>query len=89
MVVPKLLAYRVRQPALVLHSPVRLVCHEAPLENLLASLAVHKLDMVLCDGPVSPALNVRAYNHFLGDSAVSFSARTADAQRYPEDFPWG
>lgn len=73
MVVPKLLAYRVLEPVLKMSEPVRLICHEAPLVDLLADLSVHKLDVVLADVPVNPALNIRAYNHSLGESGISFS----------------
>ena len=72
MVVPKLLAYRVLAPALKLSEPVHLVCQEAPLPNLLADLSIHKLNLVLADSPVSPTINVRAYNHVLGETGISF-----------------
>ena len=87
MVVPKLLAYRVLEPVMHMDEPVRLVCHEAPLVDLLADLSVHKLDLVLADSPVSPVLNIKAYNHLLGESPISFFARREDAGRYREDFP--
>lgn len=87
MVVPKLLAYRVLAPALAIAEPVRLVCHEAPLVDLLADLSVHKLDLVLADSPVNPALNIRAYNHPLGESGIAFFSRPEVADRYRADFP--
>ena len=87
MVVPKLLAYRVLEPVLKMDVPVRLVCHEAPLVDLLADLSVHKLDVVLADSPVSPALNVRVYNHMLGESSISFFATRSMARRYTARFP--
>lgn len=87
MVVPKLLAYRVLEPVMHMAEPVRLVCQEAPLVDLLADLSVHKLDLVLADSPVSPVLNIKAYNHLLGESPISFFARAADADRYREGFP--
>lgn len=87
MVVPKLLAYRVLAPALTLAEPVRLVCHEAPLPDLLADLSVHKLDLVLADSPISPTLNVRAYNHVLGETGISFFAARSEAGKYSSGFP--
>jgi LysR family transcriptional activator of nhaA len=87
MVVPKLLAYRVLEPVLKMDEPVRLVCHEAPLVDLLADLSVHKLDMVLADSPLNPALNIRAYNHLLGESGISFFATRAEARKYTAKFP--
>jgi LysR family transcriptional regulator, transcriptional activator of nhaA len=87
MVVPKLLAYRVLEPVLKLAEPVRLVCHEAPLVDLLGDLSVHKLDLVLADSPVNPALNVRVYNHALGESGISFFAVPAKAKAMRDHFP--
>ena len=45
--VPKLIAYRLMEPALKLPDKVRLVCHEDKPERLFAELAVHALDLVL------------------------------------------
>jgi LysR family transcriptional regulator, transcriptional activator of nhaA len=87
MVVPKLLAYRVLAPVLALPEPVRLICHEAPLIDLLADLSVHKLDLVLADSPVNPALNIRAYNHVLGESGISFFATSELAIAHRDRFP--
>jgi LysR family transcriptional activator of nhaA len=87
MVVPKLLAYRVLEPVLSMPEEVRLICHEAPLEDLLADLSVHKLDLVLADCPVNPALNLRAYSHGLGESGISFFAVPDQAERLTPGFP--
>jgi LysR family transcriptional activator of nhaA len=87
MVVPKLLAYRVLEPVLRMPEFVRLICHEAPLADLLADLSVHKLDVVLADGPVNPAFNVRAYNHALGESGISFFAVPKQAEFVAAGFP--
>ena len=87
MVVPKLLGYRLLQPVLSLPEPVRLICNEAPLDDLLADLSINKLDMVLADCPVTPSVNVRAYNHSLGESGISFYATAKLAKQYSKDFP--
>ncbi len=87
MVVPKLLTYRVLESAFALPEPVRLVCHEAPLVDLLADLSVHKLDLVLADSPASPVLNVKAYNHVLGEAGISFFARADLAAQVRDGFP--
>ena len=87
MVVPKLLAYRVLEPVLRMPEAVRLICHEAPLADLLADLSVHKLDLVLADSPVNPAFNVRAYSHALGESGISFFAVPAQAESLADGFP--
>lgn len=87
MVVPKLLAYRVLEPVLQYNPPVQLMCHEAPLVDLLAELAVHKLDIVIADSPINPTLNVKAYNHLLGESSISFFATPDLASKLKQDFP--
>jgi LysR family transcriptional activator of nhaA len=87
MVVPKLIAYRVLEPVMYMQENVKLICHEAPLVDLLASLSVHKLDLVLADAPISPTLNVKAYNHLLGESGISFFARSEDVKKYRRNFP--
>jgi len=87
MVVPKLLAYRVLEPVLQMEESVRLICHEAPLVDLLADLSVHKLDAVLADSPISPTFNIRAYNHVLGESGVSFFSTPDQAEKLSMDFP--
>ena len=55
--------------------------------TLLAELAVHRLDIVLSDAPVSPAVNVRAFNHFLGDCGVSLFGTARLAEKYRRRFP--
>ena len=87
MIVPKLLAYRVLEPILQMQESVRLICSEAPLVDLLADLSVHKLDAVLADSPVNPTLNIRAYNHMLGESGVTFFSAPERADGLRKGFP--
>lgn len=86
-VVPKLVAYRLLEPALHLDEPVRILCREGKLDALLADIAVHKLDMVLADTPLGGSVNVRAFNHPLGECGVTFFATAPLADRYREGFP--
>lgn len=75
--VPKMVAYRLVEPSLGFDEPIKLVCREGRLTTLLADLAVHRLDMVIADRPMPDNLNVRGYDHFLGESGVSvFGARS-------------
>ena len=86
-VVPKSVAYRLVAPALRIDEPVRLVCREGPLDSLLAELAVHRLDMVIADRAMPAGVNVRAYNHFLGESGLSVFAAPELAATLMGDFP--
>jgi LysR family transcriptional activator of nhaA len=72
--VPKTIACRLIEPATRLPEPVRIVCHESTLENLLVELAAHRLDLVIAGAPIPPSVSVRAYNHRLGESGMSFFA---------------
>jgi LysR family transcriptional activator of nhaA len=69
---PKAIAHRLLAPVLELDPPVRIVCQEGKAERLLADLALHELDLVLTDAPVSPGAGVRAFNHLLGECDVAF-----------------
>jgi LysR family transcriptional activator of nhaA len=86
-VVPKLVAWRLLEPALKQAEPVRLVCREDKPERLLAELAVHNLDVVLSDAPVGPSIRVRAFSHLLGECGVVFFATHALAAGHRGRFP--
>jgi LysR family transcriptional activator of nhaA len=85
--VPKLVAWRLLEPALKQAEPVRLVCREDKPERLLAELAVHNLDVVLSDAPVGPSIRVRAFSHLLGECGVVFFATHALAAGHRGRFP--
>jgi LysR family transcriptional activator of nhaA len=85
--VPKLVARRLLQPAQKLAEPVRLICYEDSYERLLADLALHTLDIVISDAPVPSGSHIRAFNHLLGETTVSFFATPALAAKYRRGFP--
>ena len=85
--VPKIVAYKLLEPALQLSQTLRINCREGKFDILLADLAAHKLDVVISDSPMPATTKVRAYNHLLGESSVSFFATSALRQQYPADFP--
>ena len=86
-VIPKTLAYQLLKPALDMADPIRLICHEGDQESLLAELAVNKLDLILTDQPLRPGNNVKAYNHQLAESGLTFFASSAITKNMTEDFP--
>ncbi len=87
MVVPKLVAYQMLEPALSLPEPSRLDCvHEKP-ERLLAALATYSLDVVLADAPAPPAAKVRAYSHLLGECGVAIFGAERLAAAHRPGFP--
>ena len=70
--VAKSVAYRLLEPALNLRERVHLVCHEWKFADLLADLALHRLDLVIANEPISRRVSVKAFNHALGRSPMSF-----------------
>jgi LysR family transcriptional regulator, transcriptional activator of nhaA len=86
-VLPKEMAQRLLEPAMRMGQPVRISCREGTLDRLVGSLAMHELDVVLSDAPVSPTLSVRAYNHLLGSSGVCWMATPAIAASLRRNFP--
>lgn len=85
--VPKLVAYRLIEPVFHLPERVRIQCREGSVDRLLGDLAIHELDVVLADAPVSPGLSVQAFNHPLGEAGVVFMAMPRLARQYKRKFP--
>ena len=85
--VAKSVAYRLLEPALSLAEPVRLVCTEGQFTELMAQLALHRMDMVIADEPLTSRLSVKAYNHKLGSSPMSFFCSAALAKQLAGPFP--
>ena len=70
--VAKSVAYRLLEPALSIAEPTRLICSEGKFPDLLSQLALHRLDLVIADEPMSRRISVKAFNHPLGRTAMSF-----------------
>lgn len=86
-VVPKLIAYRLIEPALSLGDGVHVTCQEDRFDQLLGQLARHELDMVISDVPLGPEISVKAFNHLLGSCGVTFFATAKLANKYRRGFP--
>ncbi len=85
--VTKSIAYRLLEPALSIAEPVRLICSEGKFPDLLAQLALNRLDLVIADEPMSRRLSVRAFNHPLGGTAMSFFCTPALKSQLQGEFP--
>jgi LysR family transcriptional activator of nhaA len=85
--VPKAIAYRLLEPALDVPGPVRLVCHEGKFQDLLAQVSVHRLDLVIADEAMGRQLSVKAFNHALGTTAMSFFAAPGLKASLARGFP--
>ncbi|KAF7785679.1 hypothetical protein PRUB_a0032 [Pseudoalteromonas rubra] len=86
-VLPKTIVHKIIKPAMHIEQEIRLTSLEGPVDSMLADLAVHKVDLVLSDVPVTGAFSVKAYNHLLGESGITFLAAPALARQYEKNFP--
>ncbi|MEM6705533.1 MAG: LysR family transcriptional regulator [Acidobacteriota bacterium] len=84
---PKLLSYRILAPLLEGDQRIVLECHENKQSDLLAELALNRIDLVLSSRGVSPGERVRAYNHLLGESPVGVFGRPGLARELEGNFP--
>ena len=86
-VLPKFVAYQLIEPALKLAESYRIVCREGTNEELIPALALHEIDVVLTDAPLSPSLNVKAFNHLLGECGMTLFGSANLAQSLRRHFP--
>lgn len=87
---PKLVVQHLLQPVLppaLVEPPIRLLCHEDEIEDLLADLALHRLDVVLSDRPAPGNANLKLYSHALGEAPLAWYAHPALAARSERPFP--
>ena len=84
---PKRMSFELIKPIFHLPQAVQASCHEWPLPDLLAHLASHRLDIVLADEPAPTVSNLKAFNHLLGDSDITFCAEPRMAARLKRKFP--
>lgn len=83
---PKLAVRHLLQPA-VQTPDLRLLCHEGDFDDLLADLALHRLDVVLADRPAPANPNLRVFSHRLGRSSIAWYVRADLAATLTQDFP--
>jgi LysR family transcriptional activator of nhaA len=85
--VAKSVAYRLLEPAMSIAEPVRLIGSEGKFPDLLAQLALHRLDLVIADEPLSRRISVKAFNHALGTTPMSFFCAPALRSKLNGPFP--
>ena len=86
-VVPKLIAFELLKPAINHPEGFQIVCHEGKLPDLMADLALHRLDLILSDSVAPPTVDVRAYSHRLGECGLSFLGVPELARKHRRNFP--
>jgi LysR family transcriptional activator of nhaA len=87
-VLPPSLVRRFLEPAFRLGNSIRIVCRaDKSVDEFLAEMALHRVDVVIADGPAGPAIPVRAFNHLLGECGTSFFAAPKLAATIKRRFP--
>jgi LysR family transcriptional regulator, transcriptional activator of nhaA len=85
---PKLLSQEMVRPIFLLRQPVHAIFTEGKAADLLAQLAVYRLDLVLADEPAPSGFPPHAFNHLLGQSGVTFCAKRKLASKLRRRFPF-
>jgi LysR family transcriptional regulator, transcriptional activator of nhaA len=82
------LVRRFLEPAFRLGDEVQVVCRaDKSVAEFVADLALHKVDVVLADGPAGAGIPVRAFNHPLGECGTTFFAAPRLATAVKRKFP--
>lgn len=84
---PKLVVYRLLEPALSAQNPFQIICHEDKTERLLTELPLHGVDLVLSDWPATSGADARIYSHSLGECGVAAFANADVHARHCKNFP--
>ncbi|MCK6411198.1 MAG: transcriptional activator NhaR [Azonexus sp.] len=85
--IPKLLAYQLLNTLVTAPGELRLICEEDEFDDLLADLALHRLDVVLTDRPAPGGSNLKLFSTQLGDFATGLFASEELAKRHAANFP--
>ena len=86
---PPSLVRRFLEPAFSLGNDIQIVCRtDKSVDEFLAELVLHRVDVVISDAPVSSGVAVRAYSHLLGECGTTFLAEPALAKKLRRKFPF-
>jgi LysR family transcriptional activator of nhaA len=85
--IPKVMVFEMLNDCFDLDNRFILECHEGDLSSLLSDLSLNKLDLIISDQPLPIGVSVRAINHYLGQSGITFFARKDECDKYQADFP--
>lgn len=87
-VLPPSLVRKMLEPAFHIEPAVRLSCRaDKAVDELVTELALHRLDVVIADGPVGAGAPVRVFNHLLGECGTTFFAVPKLAAAMRRRFP--
>ncbi len=84
---PKLVTNEILKPVFAMSQTAHVICREGKMEDMLAQLAAHRLDIVLADEPASSSTNFKTYNHSLGETGTTFCTEKTLAEKLKRNFP--
>jgi LysR family transcriptional activator of nhaA len=83
---PKLVTRQLLEPILK-HKNAQLIAHEGKFEDLLADLALHRLDIVLADRPAPNNKNLNVYSEELTRTSMAWYSPRQFVKKAKKDFP--
>jgi len=86
-VIAKVFSFNFLKQIYTMDDSIKLICKETSLDTLLSELAINKLDAVLSDTSLPAHSAVKAFNHFVGKSGMSFFATKEKAEDLAKNFP--
>jgi LysR family transcriptional regulator, transcriptional activator of nhaA len=84
---PKLVTNEILKPVFSMSQPVHVICREGKMMDLIAQMATHRLDIILSDEPAPSNVNVKVFNHPLGETGTTFCAEKKLAASLKGRFP--
>jgi LysR family transcriptional activator of nhaA len=86
-VVPRLIAFRLLEPALQPPKPFVVSCQTGTPDGLLAKLEAHQVDAVISDAPIDARGSLRTHNRLLGECDVTIFGSKEVAAELRGKFP--
>ena len=83
---PKLIVKQLLEPILK-HKDAQLIAHEGMFEDLLADLALHRLDLILADRPAPNNKNLNVYSEELTKTSIAWFGPKQLLKNSKKDFP--
>jgi len=83
----KLIAFEILRPAYDQRRATHVVTRQGELSVLMGHLESHRLDLILAEEPATSSVKMKAYNHLLGRSGITFCAVSKIADALRKGFP--
>lgn len=84
---PKLVTNEILRTVFTMPQTVHVICREGKMEDLIAQMAAHRLDIVLSDEPAASSTSFKTFNHLLGETGTVICAEKKLAAKLKRGFP--